>query len=80
MRVDKPSLLACPCPVRVQRLRDYADDPQLQEQWREVKAIAKKKAAARIETLTGVKVNPEALFDVQVGHRCGTGPGTTSCQ
>lgn len=51
----------------MQKLRDSADDPKLQEEWREVKAIAKKKAAARIESLTGVKVNPSALFDVQVG-------------
>lgn len=53
----------------VQLLRDHADDPQFQEQWREVKAVAKKKCAARIESLTGVKVKPDALFDVQV--RCG---------
>jgi starch phosphorylase len=31
-----------------------------------VKSLAKQKAAARIESLTGVKVNPNALFDVQV--------------
>lgn len=77
--MTKPYLLSCPCAVCVQRLRDYADDPQLQEQWREVKAIAKKKAAARIESLTGVKVNPEALFDVQVGQTRHSRPGATKC-
>jgi starch phosphorylase len=55
--------------VRAQKLRDHADESQLQEEWREVKALAKKKAAARIESLTGVKINPNALFDVQVGPR-----------
>lgn len=74
-RESRASRHARPCHVchavcvHVQNLRDHADEPGLQEEWREVKAIAKKKAAARIESLTGVKVNPNALFDVQVGHR-----------
>jgi hypothetical protein len=41
----------------------------------EVKALAKKRAAAKIESLTGVKVNPNALFDVQV-RPAGAGPLT----
>lgn len=54
--------------LSLQLLRDHADDPQFQEEWRAVKATAKKKAAAKIESLTGIKVNPNALFDVQVGR------------
>ena len=38
--------------------------------WREVKHQAKERAAAKILALTGVKVNPDSLFDIQVdaGH------------
>lgn len=55
----------------LQLLRDHADDAAFQTEWMEVKALAKKRAAAKIESLTGTKVNPNALFDVQVrlpGH------------
>lgn len=55
----------------LQLLRDRADDTAFQTEWMEVKALAKKRAAAKIESLTGTKVNPNALFDVQVrlpGH------------
>ena len=37
-----------------------------QQQWREVKLAAKRDLAALIEQRTGVKVNPESLFDIQV--------------
>lgn len=50
----------------MQGLRVHADDPQLQAKWRAVKAQAKERAAAKIQQLTGVKVNPNALFDIQV--------------
>lgn len=53
-------------PLYIQLLRDHADDPGMQEEWQAVKAAAKKRAAAKIESLTGIKVNPNALFDVQV--------------
>jgi hypothetical protein len=60
-------LLAVYVPRLLQRLRDSADSPALHEEWFSVKAQAKKRAAAKIESLTGIKVNPNALFDVQVG-------------
>ncbi|GAX74311.1 hypothetical protein CEUSTIGMA_g1760.t1 [Chlamydomonas eustigma] len=47
-------------------LRAHADDKAFQAQWQEVKMVAKKKAAALIERLTGVHVSPNAMFDIQV--------------
>lgn len=35
-----------------------------------MKQQAKQRAAAKIHALTGVKVSPNALFDIQVGHAC----------
>eukprot|EP00878_Enallax_costatus_P000865 GHUV01000991.1.p1 GENE.GHUV01000991.1~~GHUV01000991.1.p1 ORF type:complete len:874 (+),score=316.12 GHUV01000991.1:204-2825(+) len=51
---------------RLTGLRPHADDPQLQAKWRAVKQQAKQRAAAKIQQLTGVKLNPNALFDIQV--------------
>jgi len=47
-------------------LRPHADNPELQKEWREVKAKAKAKCAAKIKELTGVEVSTNALFDIQV--------------
>ncbi|WIA33199.1 hypothetical protein OEZ86_006345 [Tetradesmus obliquus] len=47
-------------------LRAHADDPALQQAWRTVKQQAKQRAAAKIHALTGVKVSPNALFDIQI--------------
>jgi glucan phosphorylase len=54
------------CPP--QGLRSHADDPELQKAWRDVKAKAKAKCAAKIKELTGVEVNTNALFDIQVSQ------------
>eukprot|EP00879_Flechtneria_rotunda_P002992 GHRR01003210.1.p1 GENE.GHRR01003210.1~~GHRR01003210.1.p1 ORF type:complete len:957 (+),score=328.75 GHRR01003210.1:132-3002(+) len=51
---------------QLEGLRNHANDPKLQAAWRAVKAQAKQRAAAKIHDLTGVKVNPSAVFDVQV--------------
>jgi hypothetical protein len=53
-----------------QGLRQYATDPALQQAWRTVKQQAKQRAAAKIHALTGVKVSPNALFDIQVRRGC----------
>ena len=50
----------------LQGLRKHADDEAFQAKWAEIKLSNKRRLAAKIEELTGVKVNPEALFDVQV--------------
>jgi len=46
-------------------LEAFADDPQFQQQWRDVKLAAKRGLAALIELRVGVKVKPESLFDIQ---------------
>ena len=48
------------------RLEPFADDPEFQEEWREVKLANKRRLAALIADRTGIKIAPESLFDVQV--------------
>src|SRR5262245_22146173 len=50
----------------LQKLEPLADDETFQEQWREVKLAAKRDLAAYLKLRTGVDVNPESLFDIQV--------------
>ena len=50
----------------LQGLEAHADDPQFQAKWRDVKLEAKGRALAKIEELTGVKLRPDALLDIQV--------------
>jgi starch phosphorylase len=50
---------------QLRQLEPLADDATFQQQWREVKLAAKRNLAALIEQRTGVKVNPESLFDIQ---------------
>ncbi len=47
-------------------LEPLADDASFQQQWRDVKLAAKRKMTALIQERTGIAVNPESLFDVQV--------------
>jgi glycogen phosphorylase len=51
---------------QLRKLEPFADDPELQQQWREVKLANKGRLAAIIAERTGIKVAPESLFDVQV--------------
>ena len=50
---------------QLRQLEPLATDAEFQRQWREVKGAAKRAFAALIEQRTGVKVDPESLFDVQ---------------
>jgi glycogen phosphorylase len=50
---------------QLRKLESLADDLAFQQQWREVKLAAKSGLAALIEQRTGIRVNPESLFDVQ---------------
>jgi starch phosphorylase len=50
----------------LRNLESFADDPNFQNQWREVKFTAKRNLILLIEQRTGVKVNPDSLFDIQV--------------
>lgn len=51
---------------KLKQLEDYADDKEFQHQWREVKLANKRKLSEHILEQTGIKVNPETLFDIQV--------------
>ena len=48
------------------RLDPLADDPAFQEEWRAVKADNKRVLAGVLEDRTGVSVDPQSLFDIQV--------------
>jgi starch phosphorylase len=50
----------------LQQLEALAPDPEFQAAWRQVKQANKQRLADRILTQTGVTVNPESLFDIQV--------------
>jgi len=50
---------------QLRRLEPLADEAKFQQQWRDVKLAAKRSLTAIIEQRTGVKVNPESLFDIQ---------------
>lgn len=50
----------------LRRLEPFADDPAFRKEWRDVKLSAKRNLAALIERRTGIVVNPESLFDVQI--------------
>lgn len=47
-------------------LEPLATDPEFQAQWRAVKREAKLRLGAVIEERTGVRVNPDSLFDMQI--------------
>jgi starch phosphorylase len=47
-------------------LRPHADDPAFRAEWAAVKRAAKERLAAVIAEQCGVRVSPDALFDIQV--------------
>ncbi|WCJ22140.1 Glycogen phosphorylase [Euphorbia peplus] len=51
---------------KLMKLRQFADNEDLQSEWREAKMRNKIKVAALIKEKTGYTVNPEAMFDVQI--------------
>lgn len=48
------------------KLENYADDKEFKTQWQEIKYANKVRLAQHILDTTGIKVNPKALFDIQV--------------
>jgi starch phosphorylase len=50
----------------LERLKWAVDDPEFRQRFRAIKLENKKRLARTIELLVNQKVNPEALFDVQV--------------
>ncbi|ODU02664.1 MAG: glycogen phosphorylase [Pseudonocardia sp. SCN 72-86] len=51
---------------RLRGLEQYADDPGFQQQWRDVKRANKVRLASLVRDTTGVKLDPDRLFDIQV--------------
>jgi starch phosphorylase len=47
-------------------LREFADDPDFQARWRDVKLANKQRLAADIENKTSLSVSTDMMFDVQV--------------
>jgi starch phosphorylase len=50
---------------QLRKLEPLADELSFRQQWHDVKLAAKRDLAGLIEQRTGVKVNPESLFDIQ---------------
>jgi starch phosphorylase len=51
---------------RLRGLEAFVDDPEFRQQWRDVKRANKARLATYVETLTGVELNPQWMFDIQV--------------
>ncbi|MDI6853331.1 MAG: glycogen/starch/alpha-glucan phosphorylase [Deltaproteobacteria bacterium] len=51
---------------QLRRLEEFAEDPEFHRDWLRVKLANKQALAADIRERTGVVVNPESLFDIQV--------------
>lgn len=51
---------------RIRALEEFADDPQLQADWRAVRRKNKELLGRLIMFETGVRVSPDSMFDVQI--------------
>lgn len=51
---------------QLRKLEPLADNAAFQDEWRAVKLTAKRGLAALIEQRTGIKVDPNSLFDIQI--------------
>jgi glycogen phosphorylase len=51
---------------KLEGLLAHADDPQFQERWAAVKHQNKERLALYVERQLGIKVDANALFDVQI--------------
>ncbi|MCW5666594.1 MAG: glycogen/starch/alpha-glucan phosphorylase [Piscinibacter sp.] len=52
--------------TQLKRLEPLADDPAFRARWRDIKRENKRVLAARVQRSTGVTLDPDSLFDVQV--------------
>jgi starch phosphorylase len=50
----------------LRQLESYADDPGFRDYWRQIKRDVKGHLADYIQEKTGITVNPDSMFDVQV--------------
>ncbi len=51
---------------KIREIEKFADDGKFREQWRQVKLDNKKRFASLIKQVTGIGVDPDTLFDIQV--------------
>ena len=51
---------------RLRGLEPFADDASFRHEWRDVKRTNKARLAAFLDKVTGVELNPDWLFDIQV--------------
>jgi len=51
---------------QLKQLEAFVEDPDFRGQWRRIKAAIKKELADTIQARTGVVINPDSLFDIQV--------------
>jgi glycogen phosphorylase len=52
--------------MKLKKLVDFADNPAFQKKWADVKQKNKIRLAKHVENAFGIKVNTDAMFDVQV--------------
>jgi starch phosphorylase len=52
--------------ARLRELEAFADDPAFQRRWRQIKRNNKEDLAAHARDRTGVAIDPDSMFDVQV--------------
>ncbi|MEB3337382.1 MAG: glycogen/starch/alpha-glucan phosphorylase [Leptolyngbyaceae bacterium] len=50
----------------LRQLETFVDDPEFRQAWRQVKQSLKQDLATYIHQRTGIEVNPDSLFDIQV--------------
>ncbi len=50
----------------LKQLEDHVDNPEFQTEWRRVKYSNKEQLADYIDQHTGITINPDSLFDIQV--------------
>ena len=51
---------------KLSALETHASDTGFHERWRHVKRVNKERLAGRVRELTGIQLDPDALFDIQV--------------
>lgn len=51
---------------RLKRLLPYKDDPQFRQKWQKIKLANKHHLAGHISDTTGIRINPESLFDIHI--------------
>ena len=50
----------------LKEIEQYSEDKQFQAKWEAIKMSNKKKLVAWIEQKTGIEIDPNSMFDVQI--------------